>query len=51
MTSVNWRRVAKGVGMLGAVLTGVSICLSGDFVTGGGVIFAAFSSAPAVAQP
>lgn len=46
MTKINWRAVAKGIGLLGAVLTGVSMCAAGDWTNGSGVIFAAFASAP-----
>lgn len=46
MTKLNWRSIAKGVGLAGAVLTGLSMCIAGDVMNGSGVIFAAFASAP-----
>lgn len=48
MNNVNWRSVTKGVGLIGALVSGVSMCMAGDWTNGSGVIFAAFASAPAI---
>lgn len=48
MKKINWRNVAKSVGLVGAVLSGASMCMTGDWTNGGGIIFAAFASAPAI---